>query len=199
MGSSAGAFIGAGLASGLRVRDLEEITLRIQLDDFWDPGLGLGFVRGRKLEKLLAQYFKSDFSELHTPLRVSTFDIVARKTRVFTDGPLARVCVASAAVPLLFHPVRIANRYFWDGGVLDKSGIHGIPATERLLIHYLQGESLYESFERKKLQKKMPAHHKIIQLQKVPRCGPKKLHLGPEILTYTYKQTLQSLDSPLSL
>lgn len=193
-GASAGAFISAAHASGLRAKEMEEMATSIQLKEFWDPGFGVGYVRGQKLEAVLAKFMKSTFSELEKPLHIATFDIARVKTKIFTEGNLPLIARASAAVPVLFHPVKIDGRYYWDGGTRDKMGIAALDKNERILCHYLQGDLLIDRFERLLDQAKAGPQTQMVRLQKIPNSGPTKLHLGKEIIDVTFRQTLQRLD-----
>lgn len=194
-GASAGAFISAAHASGLRAKDMEEMATQIQLKEFWDPGIGAGYVRGQKLEKVLERFMKPTFAELEKPLHIATFDIAKLKTKTFSDGNLPLIARASAAVPVLFHPVKIEGRYYWDGGTRDKMGIAGLDKNERIFCHYLQGDLWVDSFERLMDQAKVGPNTKMLRLNKIPSSGPTKLHLGKEIIDVTCRQLLTALDS----
>lgn len=199
-GSSAGAIIAAAAASGMSIKDIEALALRVSRDLFWDPYPGLGFLRGRKLQKVIEREIGSDFGKLQKPLRVSVFDIATRSTKVFTSGNLARTIRASCAVPVMFHPVRIDRRFYWDGGVKDKMGIHGLPLEEKILSHYLENRSRdpYSIYELKRDQSSVLARGGNLiklELKGLPRSGPFALHRGPAIIEVAYKKTLRELTS----
>lgn len=205
-GSSAGAIVGSAAALGMSAKDIERLVLGVSRTDFWDPAPGLGVIRGKKFERLVESKIGNDFSVLTKPLRIATFDILKRKTAIFSKGNLARAVRASSSVPVMFHPVYIEGRYYWDGGVLDKMGLEGVPSDENVLGHYLQGDSRYEAYERRRDDKKWSnptdgdkksgaCHRKIITLKDLPRSGPYKMHLGPEIIEGAYRQTLAHLKS----
>ncbi len=202
-GASAGAIVAAASASGLRAKDIQELVLRVKLGDFWDPAVGLGFVRGKKFEKLLEENVGRDFSVAKKPLDIATFNIRKRETEIFTAGALARVVRASSAVPLMFHPVNIAGRLYWDGGITDKMALKNVGPQETVLGHYLQSTDKYELYERGRDQRKWTApdvreNRQVVILKNLARSGPKKMHLGPEILEAAYKQTLERLRSEIS-
>lgn len=207
-GSSAGAIVVAAAARGLRAQEIEKLILSVKLEDFWDPRPGLGLVRGKKFENLLEKEIGRDFSELAKPVKLATFDIFKRKTVTFETGALARIIRASCAVPLMFHPVYIDGRLYWDGGVLDKMAVAGIPETERVLIHYLDGSNVYERYEKNRdgidraagrnTAAPEKAKRQIVALQKLARSSPRKMHLGPEIVEAAYRQTLERLSAPLA-
>lgn len=196
-GSSAGAIIAAATARGLSVKEIENLILRIGRKDFWDPYLGLGVLRGRKLQELIAKEIGSDFNQLQKSLHITVFDIANQSTHFFNSGNLARVIRASCAVPFMFHPVRIDRRFYWDGGITDKMGIHGLPQENVILSHYLESSRDPHSFyERKRDEQTLRDRgNKLIQikLKNLPRANPFAMHRGPDIIHEAYRQTLERL------
>lgn len=193
-GSSAGAIVSAGIASGLAAKDIRGICLSLKKSDFWDPGLGFGLLKGEKLEEFLGGHLRKDFAEMKLPLQISVFDIFARKTKVLTSGSVAKACRASCAVPLLFQPVRIDGRLYWDGGVLDRPAVKGLDEVQHTIVyHYLDAQGWVSNYEDTKFYKK---HHEapfFLKTLKIPPSGPNKLHVGPEVIEYTYKESLKWL------
>src|SRR5262249_51228072 len=94
-----------------------------------------GRLFARLLEELLPV---RTFAECRVPLAISVFDLLTRHTRVIERGPLVPAIQASCSVPLMFHPVRHAGRFIVDGGILDRPGLAGVPARERVLYHHLE-------------------------------------------------------------
>ncbi len=196
-GASAGSIVAAAAAMGHSATDIEKLILGVKLQDFWDLSPGLGFVRGKKFESLVRRTIGNDFRDLQKPLRIATFDILKRRTQVFTDGELAKVIRASCAVPLMFHPVRMGKSVYWDGGILDKMALHGVSDSEPVLAHYLNGKSSYEIYERHRDGKNWRGNRQVVALKNLLRSGPYKMHVGPEILDAAYKQTLLRLEQPI--
>lgn len=197
-GSSAGAIIAASAARGMSIKEIEGLALRVSREHFWDPRPGFGFLRGRKLQDIVSREIGSDFSSLKKPLRISVFDIVTRSTHVFDSGDLARVVRASCAVPVMFHPVWINRRFYWDGGVKDKMAIHGLAPDEKILSHYLENGSRdpYSIYEMKRDLGAIAARGENlvkIQLSGLPRSGPFHLHRGLEIIEAAHKAALKEL------
>lgn len=195
-GASAGAIIAAGIASGLNSKDLEKLCVSLKLQDFWDPALGLGFVKGAKIEKIFQASFVSDFSHGKIPVRISTFDILSRKTISFTTGDLIAPLRASIAVPLMFHPVKIAQRYYWDGGILDKMGVEGLDENETIVSAFVTSSRIVDALE---FRPRTPFKNlrKII-LNDLPNVGPKYLHNGPSALEAAYQFTRKALQENIS-
>lgn len=197
-GSSAGAIVAAAAARGLSIKEIESLILKVSRKDFWDPSIGFGLLKGHKLENLLSDEIGIDFTALEKPLRISVFDIATQSTKILSTGNLARTIRASCAVPLMFHPVRIEKRFYWDGGIKDKMAIHGLNDDQKILSHYLESgsrdpHSIYE-FKRDQRTFKSRGQNLVwLQLKNLPRANPFAMYRGPEIIEAAYRQTLSFL------
>lgn len=192
-GSSAGALVGGAWAAGLPAADLAAELEGLQRKDFWDPGVGAGLLRGRlfreRLDRLLPV---ATFEKTRVPLGVSVFEIRGRATRVIERGELAPAIHASCAVPLLFHPVRIEGRSYYDGGILDRPGLMGMPASEqRVLFHHIASRSPWRF-----ASEPMPARAGMVTLaiDDLPRSGPFKLEAGRAAYRAAREATKRALD-----
>jgi NTE family protein len=133
-GTSMGAIVGALYASGMGGAAIREHTLGIFrsrsefLARLWQlrprrlSEITFGFGQ-YDLERALATFLPAglakSFAELGIPLRAVATDYYAGRAVVLAEGPLLPALAASAAVPLLFRPVRIGGRVMIDGGIID--------------------------------------------------------------------------------
>jgi NTE family protein len=184
-GSSAGALVGAAWASGLDAPVLADELERLQRRDFWDPGFGVGLLRGRlfreRLERLLPT---PSFDRCRIPAAVSVFEVRSRSTHVVRDGDIARAIHASCAVPFLFHPVMIDGRAYLDGGIRDRPGLEGMPRTEkRVLFHHIEGSP-----------RPKRAGMVTLVLRSLPRSGPFRLDEGRRAYRVAKEATKRALD-----
>jgi NTE family protein len=137
-GASAGALVAATLAC-----DVDPTTTRRELDalrreHFWDPGVGLGLLRGGLfLERLRGFFGARAIEDAAAPLAISVHDVLAWRTRAADRGDVALHVRASCALPGLFHPAWIDGRPFVDGGVQDWAGLFGVASSPRVLHHVL--------------------------------------------------------------
>lgn len=195
-GASAGAIIASALATGMNPQQIENLVVSFKKEDFWDPAPGLGLLKGEAFEKIMEKHFIKDLSEAKIPLRISTFDIFKINTRVFTEGPVSKIVRASSTVPLFFHLAKIENRYYWDGGTLDKMAIHGLDRGQRVLSHYLYSSGLWGTVEQKWNERKYVGENlKMVMLKDIPSSGPDLMGRGPEIIEAAYRQTKERLHS----
>jgi NTE family protein len=133
-GTSMGAILGALYASGMTGAAIREHTLGIFrsrsefLARLWQlrprrlSEITFGFGQydlERALEAFLPAGVAKDFAELRIPLRAVATDYYAGQPVVLAEGRLLPALAASAAVPLLFKPVRIGGRVMVDGGVTN--------------------------------------------------------------------------------
>jgi NTE family protein len=194
-GSSAGALVGASWAAGVDAPRLAEELERLERRDFWDPGIGPGLLRGRLFRERISGLVRAKtFEACRIPAAVSVFDVVTRTTRVIDAGDVAPAICASCAVPLLFHPVRIGDRAYLDGGILDRPGLAGMPASEpRVLYHHIASRSPW----RTKIE--MPSRHGMLtySIGGLPRSGPFRLHEGRRAFRIAREATKRALELPV--
>ncbi len=194
-GSSAGALVGGTWAAGLDAPDLARELLQLERRDFWDPGMGAGLLRGRlfraRLERLVP---RARFETCRVPVALSVFEVRSRSTRVLDSGDLGAAIQASCAVPLLFHPVAIDGRSYFDGGILDRPGLAGMPASEpRVLFHHIASKSAW----RTKLDVPRRRGMVTVVLQGLPRSGPFRLDAGREAFRAAREAMKRALDETI--
>lgn len=191
-GSSAGALVGASWAGGVDAPVLAAELERLERAHFWDPRPGLGLLRGKLFrEKLAALVGGRTFQGTRVPATVSAFDVRTRTTHVLAHGALAPAIHASCAVPLLFHPVSIGGRPYLDGGILDRPGLLGVPASaRRVLFHHIASKSPWRG------ALEMPSREGMVTLvmEGLPRSGPFKLAEGRRAFAAARAAMTRALD-----
>ena len=135
-GTSIGALIGAGWANGMTGKELREHsinvlgTMRIIAGRLWGAqvrNLGNFFAKGfsvqldaeRIVDAFLPEAFPHEFKDLKVPFYVVATDFQSWHQAVFNEGPLRQAIAGSIAIPSLFKPVRFANHFLVDGGVVN--------------------------------------------------------------------------------
>jgi len=136
-GSSIGAIMGAGMASGMSGRDIHdfarsvlskrsELATRIwrsrpgSIGEMVEGGIRLGqFNIERILKAFLPDAIPRDFAGLQIPLKVTATDYFGHGLAVFDSGDLYSALAASAAIPAVFRPVMRDGRLYIDGGIYD--------------------------------------------------------------------------------
>lgn len=191
-GSSAGAMVAGAWASGLPADELARVLMRLRKDDFWDPAPGFGLLAGGKFDRILRGLLPvDDIAACRVPVRISVFDILARRTRVLERGDLVRAIRASCAVPGMFQPVWIDRRPYWDGGVLDRPGIEGVPPG-RLLFHHIAAPA---PWSRSEPPLPVRAEMTTLVLQGLPRPHPWALDQGRAAFAAAREATDRALDA----
>ncbi len=120
-GTSAGAAIGALYAYGVSTDRMLSFFKSLELVSFGNFAFGKpGWVDPENFHEAFSTMLpEDDFGALRIPLRVTTTNILTGKLEVFSEGPLIRTLLASAAFPGVFAPVEIGEGYYVDGGVLN--------------------------------------------------------------------------------
>lgn len=199
-GSSAGALVAAGVASGLGTQQLRELFLSISKDDFWDPAWGYGYLQGKKFEDLLRKHYVSDFNQAQIPLYISVFNINKKRTEVLTEGSVAAAVRASSAVPLFFHPVRIGDHHYWDGGIRDRAGVRGLKNhSSATVVHYLPADGFFSRFEDRYWYRDLHDSNLFFKASSSVKMGPDRMHLGADVIDMYCRLTNEWLDQDLSI
>ncbi|MGP2492332.1 patatin-like phospholipase family protein [Mesorhizobium sp. PUT5] len=136
-GSSIGAIMGAGMASGMTGREIGDYARSIlgtraqvaslmwkarpgSLAEMMRGGLRVGqFNVERILKAFLPPAVPKSFDALRIPLKVTATDYFGHKLAVFEDGDLHSALAASAAIPAVFRPVVRDGRMLIDGGIYN--------------------------------------------------------------------------------
>ena len=195
-GSSAGALVGGAWAAGLEPDDFAAALSQLGREDFWDPAPGMGLLAGRKFDALLRNMFPvATIEHCRVPVAISVFDIFRRRTEVLARGDLPLAIRASCAVPGLFHPVWIDRRPYWDGGILDRPGLDGVPPGTRVLFHHIASRSPW-----RRTEPRPPTRAGMVTLvvDNLPRSGPYKLHTGRAALKVARAATERALAMPIA-
>lgn len=119
--TSVGAIIGAFYAFGLSVDKISEIAKGMSLSHV--SGFTLkkkGFSTTERLQALIEEHLgQVDLADAQIPLAIVATNIRTGKKAVFTQGNLAKIVAASAAIPGLFIPVEIDGEEYVDGGLSE--------------------------------------------------------------------------------
>ncbi len=136
-GTSIGAIIGAGYASGMSGRairryavamahnraDMMRRMMRSRAGRLTLFGGGFGDATRLDAEKLcenfLPESLPDDFAALKLPLIVVASDLYRRQPVVFSQGPLRPALAASIALPGVVRPVEIGGQILVDGGATN--------------------------------------------------------------------------------
>jgi len=193
-GSSAGALVAGLWASGVSARRLCEELLLLRREHFWDVRPGLGLLRGSLFRaRLEAIAPVRTFEECRVPLAVSVFDVGARRTTVLRSGELAPAVHASCAAPVMFQPVRIGGRLYLDGGILDRPGLGGVDAGERVLFHHLMARSPWRRRASPALRAPERANLHVVAIPDLPRLNPFRLERGAQAIEGAARGMRQAL------
>ncbi|MFT3766070.1 MAG: patatin-like phospholipase family protein [Minicystis sp.] len=194
-GSSAGALVAGLWSSGVGAARIRDELHALRREHFWDPGPGLGLLRGRlfreRLESILAA---RTFAGCRAPLSISVYDVLSRTTRVLTEGDLAPAIQASCCVPFLFHPVWHGGRPLLDGGIADRPGILGLPRGERALHHHLASRSPWRAPGSDSMAVPARAGLVALVLGDLPRVGPFRLEQGPRAFAAARRAAQEALE-----
>ena len=120
-GASAGAIVGAFIASGKEPHDVFELLKKKKLADFTRMHLPIdGFFSLDKLKNTLKEDIKSEkIEDLEIPFYVAITNLNEGIIEYHCKGPLYKLVMASSSIPVLFSPIMYNKKSYVDGGLLD--------------------------------------------------------------------------------
>lgn len=141
-GTSMGALIGAGWASGMSGRDLRDYVSRVTtvgetMSRLWASGQLGARIQGDPLAVVAAYLpdaFPAEFAQLKVAFTAVSTDYFRGEQRAFTDGQLHAAIAASMAIPGLFTPVRIEERLYIDGGTVNPLPVDHVRAGADIVV-----------------------------------------------------------------
>lgn len=135
-GASAGAIVGALYAQGMTPDEMLDFFYHTEIFrwsnyTWFKPGL----IDTDKFYGIFKKHMpEDDFESLSKELFVVTTDILHGKPRVFSEGPLIKPVLASAAFPVVLSPVEIEGVLYSDGGIVNNFPIELIRDKCKTLI-----------------------------------------------------------------
>ena len=155
-GCSAGALVGGFMASGTTLENWTETLAGIDSQTFWIPDSVLRFFwqmgahkgRGytglsdtRAALQFTRENLRADtFQECNYPFHVLAVNLGTGRKTVFSDDKLAPRMTASAAMPILYDPVKIEGNYYCDGALIDFAPTDAICCRHQLdvvIVHHV--------------------------------------------------------------
>lgn len=159
-GSSAGALVGAFAAAKYTPSDMLDFfkaTTIFKPSNFaWRKP---AWIDSNKFEGTLREFFPDDrFEALSHPLYVTVTDITNGFSKVFSEGQLVKILMATSAYPVVFSPIEINDILYADGAILNNFPVEpligncdkiiGINAHRRKVIKNSEMTSSYKIFRR---------------------------------------------------
>ncbi len=126
VGTSMGAIIGAGIAAGHTPERMEAAARRTSVYRLIGRRGRFALFDPRPLlERMARDIGDPRIEDLPTPLGVTTYDLVAGRPRLITEGRLVDALEMSIAVPLFFPPRCDADGVWCDAGPWE-----GVPVSQ---------------------------------------------------------------------
>jgi len=194
-GSSAGSLAGAILGSNVSTKEAIKYFTEVPVKDIWDPGIGFGYLKWKKVEEIFASILHPRLEDLSFKVVVSAFELRSMKTKVFTHGPTAPIIRASYTPPILVHPAKIDGRRYLDGGIFDKHGSLGIPDDKLFISHFLLSHLPDRKWDFHFHLKKKRPNQIMICIPDLVKVLPSKLDLGYEAYDCCFENTIKLLNT----
>ena len=138
VGCSAGSIIGALYADCPNAGYIKQLLRPLRTWDILDINIWYGrygLVQGGALRRFLKRHLSVRcFEELKIPLYVVATDVIAGKLICINSGPIIPAVHASSAIPFIFSPVYLYQRWLVDGGVADPVPVRTAKKTGAAII-----------------------------------------------------------------
>jgi len=162
-GSSIGALIGGAYASGLSIKEIEDIALETDLTStakLFSPGFGKsGLVTGSKVQDFLTSILgDKNIEDLKIPFTAIATDIITGEEILFNKGNLVEAIRASISIPIVFQPVIRNNLVLVDGGLVNPVPINVVRkmgADYIIAVNILSSKNKHDSKPDKKFDNKI--------------------------------------------
>lgn len=120
-GTSAGAIAGALFAAGLSPLEiLERVKVNSVFKVFTIKNLKFGLSDHSYLRQILVESLPADdFGALKVPFYACATNLTLGKWEILSEGSVVDAVVASSSIPVVFHPVKIKDYLYVDGGLLN--------------------------------------------------------------------------------
>jgi NTE family protein len=127
-GVSAGAIVGAFIASGRSPLEIFEIIHRSGFLKYTKIQLPTdGLLRLNGLEAILRKEIPvKNIEDLKLPFFVTATNLNTGRVEYFDKGPIHQIVLASSSIPVLFSPVEYNGYQYVDGGLLDNLPVEPI-------------------------------------------------------------------------
>ncbi len=155
-GCSAGALVGGIFASGTPLSDWFDTLSKVQQKEFWRPESlpslfwrllrhkGRGFT-GLSTNKAAIEFCQENltaktFEDSRFPFYALAINLDSGEKTIFSEGEIAPRIMASAAIPILYQPVKINGQYYCDGAVVDFAPTDAICCLHNLdvvVVHHV--------------------------------------------------------------
>lgn len=135
-GVSAGAIIGALYCGGKTPDEILKIfDLNSLLDIFNIRNIAGGLVGTDYFQRIINKNCNSDeLEDLSIRLSIGATNLNSGDFEIFERGKLSQIAAASAAVPLLFKPVKIGEDHYVDGGLINNLLVEPLEKTCDFII-----------------------------------------------------------------
>lgn len=121
VGTSMGALIGAAYASSMNYEEIGKIFKKINYLNLLKPNMfnTKSFIKVDNIKKFLEEIFKENcFKNLNINLKIIATNVNTADAVVFDKNSnisLIDALCATFAIPSIFEPYKIDDKYFWDG------------------------------------------------------------------------------------
>lgn len=134
-GVSAGAIAAAFYASGFHPVEIMNLLMEKNFLRYFKLSLpDKGLVKNYTLFRLMRRMLPEKIEDLNIPVTITVTNLNQGKAEYLSQGPLARIVLASTSIPVIFHPVFYRNINYADGGIMNNLPIEPLKDSCNFII-----------------------------------------------------------------
>ncbi len=134
-GVSAGALAAVFFAAGYKPLEILNFFLEKNYLKYFRLSIpNRGFVKNIALFKLMRDVLPERIEDLKIPTVITVTNLNEGKVEYFSEGPLARMVLASTSIPVIFQPVVYNNISYVDGGVMNNLPVEPLRGKCRHIV-----------------------------------------------------------------
>ncbi|KAB2814653.1 patatin-like phospholipase family protein [Phaeocystidibacter luteus] len=132
-GTSMGAIVAVMHASGMKSDDMLEAFINLHIESRISKFELLRTVFSKGLGGLYERLHETvgvcNFEELKIPCSLTASDVKGGQPVIFTSGDAIHAALASATIPIIFHPYEMDGKVFVDGGLFNNFPVDPLIAS----------------------------------------------------------------------
>lgn len=136
-GVSAGAIVGAFIASGKSPEDILKLFGKKSVFKYTKLSLPIqGLLKLDRLQEIIEKEIPAKkIEDLPIPFYIGISNLNKGKMEYKSSGPLGLTVLASASIPILFAPIEMNGDFYADGGLMDNIPISAIrDKTKKIIV-----------------------------------------------------------------
>ncbi len=169
-----------------------ELVLDTTLNTYIKPNIASDVSLNFALAEHLAQASQAanyNFNNLMVPFRAIAAEILTQQSVIMKSGPLNEAVRASMSVPFIYRPIKVNNRYLFDGGIYNNFPVN-VARKEfnpDVIIAVNVSSKVFDTYPYNKDEELLSKSLLLMMLDKsdLTQLNDKDIYIEPNLQNYT--------------